>query len=480
MKTKILRSLLLLLSGLGPSLSSQAGQALEMTEGAPLYLEVGEQRMLPIQNLTHYSVSGNSIHYVRLPDKNQILVKAIRPGIATLFTEDSSLQKRTRLIRIEQKKNLKLNPNLLQSLNHLQSTEVIHHGSHFILKGTIRDLKEAQTIAYLRTQYSEIKDETDIEANWLDDSEQKLRKLIQAYPGLTLRRELGSLFLEGGCTHPASLELLRKSVMTIQPLTHLDLQTLKDNTPTLYFKVFLLEVKKEQFSSLGVEWPESQAAGLHVTPLQSVFTQPIDLTLHTLSQTGAVKILSSPELVVRAPGQAELFAGGELPIRQKSKFNDSVIWKNVGLSLKLDVKEYGGEKVRLNVETEISHLDANLSNDNIPGIQSNRIKTQVDAVMGKPLLLSGLLQDDFKSRMKGLPALSQIPVLGKLFSSEDFQNDRSELAAVLLPHREAPAHPLERISRELPRGFVPIPRNYLTADEIDQAKKNAHYPWNVL
>ena len=92
----------------------------------------------------------------------------------------------------------------------------------------------------------------------------------------------------------------------------------------------------------------------------------------------------------------------------------------------------------------------------------------MEGVIGKPLLLSGLLQDEERNEIRGLPALSDIPVLGKLFGSEDFQKNRSELVAVLLPYREPPGEPMQRISSDVPKGYLPIPRNFLTREQEER------------
>lgn len=100
--------------------------------------------------------------------------------------------------------------------------------------------------------------------------------------------------------------------------------------------------------------------------------------------------------------------------------------------------------------------------------------------MGKPLLLSGLLQDETRDRIHGLPGLSEIPVLGALFGSEDFQKDRSELVAILLPYREPPREPMQRISSDIPKGFLPVPRNFIPQDQLEKLQASREYPWNVL
>jgi len=349
------------------------------------------------------------------------------------------------------------------------------------LRGEVRDFQEARGIASLRDLYpSRIIDETTLTPEWSEKTTAGLSKLIEGQKGLTLNHDQGEFMISGSVSNDSILSSLKKRAKAIQPLTRFEVQTLKGADNTLYFKVFLLEVKKDLMQRLGVQWPTLHPATLNFNPLHLGGASSLDLSIHALSEKGMARILSSPELVVKAPGQAELFAGGELPIRQRNKFNESVSWKSFGLTLKIDVKEYGDDRVRLAIETEISHLDSNLKQNEIPGIKSNRIKTLVDSRIGKPLLLSGLLQEDLQESQSGLPGLSAIPVLGKLFSSEDFQSKRSELVAILLPHRTPPEAPLTRISSDIPKGFLPLPRNRMNPEELEAAKKSPDFPWNVL
>ena len=450
-------------------------------EGAPLYLELGEQRLIQFPGIDRYSISGDSVRYTRIANESGLLLKAAKPGTSTLYLATSGQDRETHLIRVVEKKARAEAGPLLQALNHLQTTEVVDSGAHFILRGEVKTHTEAQAIAYIRENFpSQILDETRIETLWLTRSQKEIQKVIDPYPSLSLESHEGALAVHGGLSNPALKDSVAKQIKSIQPLTQIDLQTVKDYDPTIHFKIFLLEVKKEAILSLGVDWPGTLPAALNLSPLQLLVSNSLDLTIHALSQKGLARVLSSPEVSMKAPGQAELQEGGELPIRERSKFSDNVIWKTVGLSLKIEVKEFGGDKVRLAIETEMSHLDQAFSNDNIPGVRTNRIKTLVDGVFDKPLLLSGLLQEDMHQTAKGLPILSQIPVLGPLFASEDYQNSRSEFVAILVPHRQTPSNPLTRISSDLPKGYLPVPRNEKSASEIENAKANSSYPWNVL
>ena len=466
---------------LGSLIFSQ-GAWCEPISGAPLFLEVGEQRSLSFPFLLRYSMSGSqSVHYTRPGDGNSILIKALKPGLSVLYVLNSNDRSETHVIRVSALKKRIYPETFLEALNYVKSSEVIDAGTRYILRGMITTSEEAQAIATLKQYYPEfIEDETTRLPSDLERQSERLKKLLLKYPNVKLEINSGNLSLSGGFATPSAKESFQKVARAIDPLVELNLRSLKDADPTLYFKVFLLEVKKELITSLGIEWPPEQQASLNLGTKPFFSMDSIDLTLHALSQKGLVRDLSSPELVVKAPGQAELFAGGELPIRERSRFSDNILWKSIGLSLKLDVKEYGGEKVRLTIETEMSHLDGDLTNDHIPGVQTNRIKTLVDGVIGKPLLLSGLLQEDLRDSSAGIPGLSNIPVLGALFSSEDYRNHRSEFVAILLPERNLPNHPMTRISGAYPRGYLPIPRNYLSEEEKEKLKASPTYPWNAL
>lgn len=447
---------------------------------APIYLEVGEQRVIHTDSLDQFSVSGECVRHWRAANSGQILIKANCPGVASLLVR-TRIGITTRQIRIEQRKQSPHPTELLHGLNGLHTTEVIDSGPVFILRGRISDLTEAKTVARLRDLFPQaIVDETEIDPNWTASCIDRLSKVIEPHPGLKLQHLDGEFLIQGSVSHETIATSIRKQVQAIQPLTRLEIQTLRGPDSTLYFKVFLLEVKKDLMKRLGIQWPSLHPAAVRFNPLQFWGQSSIDLGIQALHEKGMARILSTPELVVKAPGQAELFAGGEIPIRQRNRFNESVTWKNFGLTLKIDVKEFGYDSVRLAIETEISHLDSTLNLNEIPGLKSNRIKTLVDGKMGKPLLLSGLLQEDLQEAQKGLPGISSIPILGKLFSSEDFQSKRSELVAILLPHRTAPEAPLKRISSDLPRGFLPLPRDRMSQEDLENARKHPDFPWNVL
>jgi pilus assembly protein CpaC len=271
------------------------------------------------------------------------------------------------------------------------------------------------------------------------------------------------------------------ALRAIYPLLDWDVEQLTPSGPMVFFRVYLLEVRKESLRSLGVRWPALVESAFVVEPQQPLAgALNFEASIQALESQGGLKILSHPEIAVRSPGEAELFSGGEIPLRTRTRLQSMIQWKSFGLLLKLKVIETQGAQVRAEIQTEVSQLDHAISLDETPGIRANRLKTQVDARLGAPLILCGMIQESTRKKTQGLPVLSSIPVLGALFGSKDYQEERSELLAVLIPHTQPKSVDPESIGEEFPRGPVPPPRNWISPSDYRRIRQSQDFPWNAL
>lgn len=419
----------------------------EPSERPPVLLAPGEQRLFRIPGMRKYALGSDHLKVLPLSAAlrptdgsspgEQLLLKAVHPGLSDLWVWKADGTTEHRLFRIEKTLPAELKPGLERALGGLREVEALPSGGTVILRGTVRTLGEASRVeALLRGFPQEVRDETRAEEPLIKAALERIERWLARSPyksELRLERRGGLVHLTGSIERAANQSTIIREVKPLYPLTRFDLEALPDDSPTVHFKVFLLELKRSRFSSLGLGWPAAQEGAFRVTSFGIEDLLQLDLTLQTLQGDGSVNILSNPELVVRAPGEAELFSGGELPIHNKSQYYATTSWKNFGLLLRLKVTHSTGTRVRLDITTEVSHLDPSIAIDKTPGIQANRMKTQVDARYGQPLLLSGLLQQGMRQQARGLPFLRSIPVLGALFGSEDYLNEKSELVAILLP-----------------------------------------------
>lgn len=420
----------------------------DSSEMAPLFLVLGEQKIIKVDGLARFSAGGSVVRAHSMG--NQLLIKGVSPGVSDIWVWKSDGSSEHRSIRVQKELGVGLKPGLERALGSLQEVEVLLSGTGALLRGTIHSTGEAARISALVAGFpADIQNETQLAESLLDSAQVRLQNWIVATKNqnrLVLERADDTLWVRGSIDRPSERAHVERQLHSIFPLLMTELESMPDNAPTVHFKVFLLELKKNHFHNLGLGWPASQPRAFQVTTSAIRDQIALDVALNALEGEGALKILSNPELVVRAPGDAELFAGGEIPVRAEGQFYSNIGWKAFGLSLKLKVTHTTATRVRLDVFTEVSHLDPSLSQDKIPGIQANRMKTQVDAQYGIPLFLSGLLQQSMHRVAQGLPLLRSIPILGALFGSEDYQNERSELIAILLPSTAPPAAPMGRMN----------------------------------
>ncbi len=221
--------------------------------------------------------------------------------------------------------------------------------------------------------------------------------------------------------------------------------------PLVRLRVLVAEINQEFSRQLGIHWQGSYEAQLlpTINDPNGLFVQ-----LQSLESSGHGQILASPNLVCRSGGEAEFMAGGEFPIRLQSFQQNHVTWKRHGVMLKFQPQADAVGHITMTVGVEVSMVDPHQIVDGVPGLKTHRIQSQLNMLSHKTLVLSGLLRNNFGRNDEGLVFLKDIPILGLLFHSKNFLENRTELAVFVTPNiekLEGPSDPLE-----LPHGWRPF------------------------
>ena len=173
----------------------------------------------------------------------------------------------------------------------------------------------------------------------------------------------------------------------------------------------------------------------------------IDVRLRALEEKGVIRTLVEPNLVALSGDTASFLAGGEFPIPVGQRNGEiTVEFKKFGVGLDFTPTVLGDGLVNLRVRPEVSALDRNngirASNIEIPGISVRRADTTIELRDGQAFAVAGLLQNDYSNDVRQTPWLSNVPVLGALFSSKRYQRNESELVIIVTPRLVQPAaHP---------------------------------------
>lgn len=169
----------------------------------------------------------------------------------------------------------------------------------------------------------------------------------------------------------------------------------------------------------------------------------LNVLLEALETRGMVRSLAEPNLIALSGQQATFHAGGEYPVPvAQDDGKISVEFKPFGVSLQFVPRVIDGDLINLELNSEVSALDvANGFTDGtftINAFSSRKTSTTVELRDGESFAIAGLLKDDFQDLNSQIPWLGDIPVLGALFRSADYQRNQSELVIIITAHLVTP------------------------------------------
>jgi len=203
-------------------------------------------------------------------------------------------------------------------------------------------------------------------------------------------------------------------------------------------------VSANPFSVAGSPITDSLlSAGSNFSGLQ------LDGTLRALQRDGFVKMLAEPTLTAISGESASFLVGGEFPIPVGTDDGKvTVEFKQFGVGLDFTPSVLSGGRISLKVKTEVSELTSDNSftisggaasaSLSVPGVTVRRADTVVELPSGGSLVLAGLIKDDVRQTVNGIPGLLQLPILGALFKSRDFRKSQTELVIFVTPYLVEP------------------------------------------
>lgn len=166
----------------------------------------------------------------------------------------------------------------------------------------------------------------------------------------------------------------------------------------------------------------------------------VNVLLEALESKGMARTLAEPNIVAISGQTANFLAGGEYPVPGS---DGSIQYRPFGVALNFLPTVVDGDLINLELETTVSSVDRDTSYTtgggvNIAAFKVRRASTTVEMRDGQSFAIAGLLQDDFADSSGQVPWLGDVPILGALFRSADFQRKQTELVIIVTPHLVTP------------------------------------------
>jgi pilus assembly protein CpaC len=232
-------------------------------------------------------------------------------------------------------------------------------------------------------------------------------------------------------------------------------------------RVTVAEVQRDVIKQLGIDLSGTLSSGQAVLNFSNsngfpVFGQPlvptnqvtaawraVSATVRAMERAGVIRTLAEPNLSAISGESANFLAGGEFPIPVGFTCDPSgrscqqqIQFKKFGVGLAFTPVVMSEGRISLKVMTEVSELSnensiqlvQGTSTQTIPAIKTRRAETTVEIPSGGSLAMAGMIQEQTKHAISGMPGLMQVPVLGTLFKSRDYVNRQSELMVIVTPY----------------------------------------------
>ncbi|HEY9453908.1 MAG TPA: type II and III secretion system protein family protein [Bradyrhizobium sp.] len=297
--------------------------------------------------------------------------------------------------------------------------------------------------------------------------------LRQSMPGIQIEGVGDSVLLTGSVSSPVEAqqagEIAARLVGGAEKVVNSIVVRGRDQ---VMLKVTVAEVRRDVVKQMGIDLSASMNVGNTVVKFNNSnpFTAnsaplvpgnglgittgsmpSVQAVLRAMETAGVVRTLAEPNLTAISGESATFISGGEFPIPTGvtcqtttsgaiGQCVQTVSFKKFGISLNFTPVVLSEGRISLRVMTEVSEvstenaLTGGQNGTTIPSIKTRRAETTLEIPSGGSMAMAGLIQEQTKQAVNGLPGLDQLPVLGALFRSQDFINNQTELMVLVTPY----------------------------------------------
>ncbi len=181
--------------------------------------------------------------------------------------------------------------------------------------------------------------------------------------------------------------------------------------------------------------------------------------IDALAQDGLVTILAEPNLTAMSGETANFLAGGQVPVPvPQANGTISIQYMSYGISLEFTPTLVGQNRINLHVKPEVSELSTlgqiSVNNLTAPAFTTRKAETTVELASGQSFAVAGLLDNSQNQTVNKFPFLGDVPILGPLFRSTNFQNNQSELVIIITPYIVKPGESEQAMAMPMD-GYAP-------------------------
>ena len=372
-----------------------------------LQLAPGESLVLSAPGVARIAVGQADVLQAVVVDEKEVLLFARATGATSLHVWTASGARRDYLVDVEQAGARRMNEELRTLLAGIENARSVQVGNKIVIEGQNLSDADRARVAMLAERYPEVVDFTS-SVGW---------------------------------------------------------------EPMVMFDVQVLEIPRYRLQELGVRWNGATQGGINMgaswdalggralaerageSPLARSSTNApfsgylganmlLASRIHALVESGEALVLAQPQLLARSGATADFLAGGEVPYTTvDGNGKTDTRFKPYGVSLKMTPRVARNGVIRAHLAVEASAVDSTVTGANGPALKTRRASTEFNVRSGRTLVLAGFLSHEKSLRRDGLPGLSELPWINRLFGTQRNERRDIELAIFVTPSIVTDEHP---------------------------------------
>jgi general secretion pathway protein D len=196
----------------------------------------------------------------------------------------------------------------------------------------------------------------------------------------------------------------------------------------------------------GASIPFSQLG--HISSADYSISNLPGATFEAMLSDSTTRVLQSPQIRATHNAKASIKIGEKIPIATGSfqsavgavgalpAANTQFSFQDVGVTLEITPQIHENNEVSMHLDLDVSQVLDRIDVGGVsePEIADNKVTADIRLREGEVNLIGGLIQDTSRKSLTGLPGLAHVPLLGRLFNSEDTEKNKTELVIALVPH----------------------------------------------
>lgn len=388
--------------------AAQAQQILS-PQNAEIVMFVGEVKILPTGKIHRIAVGNGKMFTTSVLSNNELLLIGETPGDSSLVIWSDNTRKIAYTVRVSPRDSGDAFRSMTAMLRDIPNIQITPVGSNVIISGAASK-----------------------------DNIARINAAVKMYP--------------------QAANLVREEEVSMSKM--------------VYMKVQIIEMKKSLLENIGLQWPGSASGPMLGFAGNFGSTRPqtqgelkdflpvpgkgglstylgisslIQTTLNLAKNNGDAYTLAEPELSARSGGEAKFLAGGQIPLPSTSALGaGSVEFKDYGIRLKIKPFADDNGNISATISTEVSSVDTSVSVQGIPGFLTRQSESEINVKNGQTIVMSGLVNNEMSNDASKVPGISSVPVLGRLFRSDNFKSGRTDLVVLVTPTIFDPASTINR------------------------------------